>query len=321
MSSQFIRSAALIVSPGVRSGNNPSAFQPAGGDGIDLSSLRFTFKTVQQDVESPNNCSIRVYNPSPATVRKILGEYTRVTLQAGYGKHPGIIFDGTVIQFRTGRESPTTTYLDILAADGDIPYNQAFVSTTLAARSRPEDRVASALSAKVKLGATQGYLMPFTGGILPRGKVLFGMARAVIRSEAQNQGASWNINNGAINVVPLDGYLPGEAVVLNAGTGLIGMPEQTNEGMRCKCLLNPRIEVGGLVQIDNKLVNQTLQAAQGFAPIQYNQYSVVHLATITADGLYRVYVAEHEGDSRGQAWYTSLICLAVDNSTKKVQAP
>ena len=42
---------------------------------------------------------------------------------------------------------------------------------------------------------------------------------------------------------------------------------------------------------------------------------------MSADGFYRVFVAEHEGDTRGQAWYTNLILLAVNPTTRKVVNP
>lgn len=319
---QFKRTARLIVAPGPRQGNNPSAYSPGGGEGLDLSALHFTFSTVQQDLESPNNCSIRIFNLAPATVKKILGEYSRVTLQAGYEGGEGVIFSGIVKQFRIGRESGTTTYLDILAADGDLAYNFAVVNKTLAAGSTPQQRLQVPLEAMEPYGVTAGNLMPFTGGILPRGKVFFGMARAAARSITQNNGATWQINNGQVNVTPLDGYLPGEAVELTAQTGLIGLPEQTNEGIRVKCLLNPRIVVGGTVKIANHTINQLVQSDPKAAPVPYNQrVGIQLLASVTSDGLYRVYVAEHAGDTRGNAWYTSLVCLAIDPSSKKVQAP
>lgn len=312
----------MVVSPGPAAGNNPSAYSPGGGKGLDLSALRFTFHTSQQDVESPNNCTIRVYNLSDETVQQIRGEYSQVTLQAGYDEGYGVIFSGTVKQFKIGRENATTTYLDLLAADGDIAYNFAVVSKTLAASSTSSQRIREAIGALAVHGVSSGYLAGGTGGILPRGKVLFGMARAILRSEVQNMGASWNINNGKVNVVPLDGYLPGQAVELSSHTGLIGLPEQTNEGIKLRSLLNPRIVVGGLVKVDNKSINQTLQANPASAPVPYNQYASLQLlAKTTTDGLYRVFVAEHNGDTRGSAWYTDIICLAIDSATKKVTLP
>jgi hypothetical protein len=313
---QFGRSAKLLV---VR----PEALDGTPASIIDLSSTHFRFRTVQQDVESPNNCSIRVYNLSNATVEAITKtEYSRVVLQAGYeGSGTGKIFEGTIKWFKVGRESATDKYLDILAADGDLAYNFAVVNQTLAAGSTPKQRVDAVISEMAKKGAVSGEVMDMTGGVLPRGKVLFGMARALLRQEVEAQGATWHIEGGRVHVTPLTGYRAGEAVVLSALTGLVGLPEQTNEGLLAKCLLNPRIVVGGLVKIDNKTINQMLQQNPNAAPVAFNSYTGLQLlATVAADGLYRVFVAEHEGDTRGAQWHTHLTCLAVNPSTKQVKA-
>ena len=48
-----------------------------------------------------------------------------VMLQAGYENGAyGIIFSGTILRIRTGRESATDTFLEIMAADGDIAFNK-----------------------------------------------------------------------------------------------------------------------------------------------------------------------------------------------------
>lgn len=303
---QWLRKASLVL--------------VAGDKGLDLSELHFRFKTNQTDLESPNNCSIRVYNLSQDTIKQIRGEFSEVVLQAGYEASYGVIFRGTVKQYRIGRESATDTYLDILAADGDLGYNFGVVNQTLGAGSSPPERYKAIVGAMSDKGLSPGYITESTGGVLPRGKVLFGMGRDLLRNHATSQGATWSIDDGKINVIPLVGYLPGEAVVLNSLTGLVGTPEQTAEGLRVRCLLNPKIVVGGRIQIDNKSVNQTVQQNPNAAPVPYNQWTGIQLlATITADGFYRVYVAEHEGDTRGQAWYSDLVCLAVEQASGQVK--
>lgn len=287
---------------------------------LDLSQLRFSFNVKAMDVESPNNAAIRVYNLSNDTLVLIRKEFDRVVLQAGYDKSFGKIFDGTIKQFRVGRLSGTETYLDILGADGDLEYNWALVNRSLAAGSTVGDRIKAATDAMQKEGAqgVQNYLNP-TGGVLPRGKVMFGLARALLRDEVQSQGASWSIQNGQIQILPLSGYKPDEVVVLNGQTGLIGRPEQTVDGIRARCLINPNIMVGGRVQIDNRAINQTLQQNPNAAPVPYNQWAGLQLlANISTDGIYRVLVIEYEGDTRGQPWYMDLMLLAIDPTTNKV---
>jgi hypothetical protein len=308
MSNQFIRKASLIVS--------------TGGAGIDLSQFHFRFNVQAADTQSPNNASIRVYNIDPDTVNRIVakGEFQTVTLQAGYtqGGAYGIVFQGTLKQFRVGKESNTETYLDLLAADGDIAYNFGVVNQAFAAGSTPQDHVQAAATA---MGLPVNPAAPLSGfgGIQNvRGKVLFGMAKDVLRSTAERLSASWSIQNGQIQVIPFTGYLEGQPVVLSQFTGVVGVPEATDEGIKIQILLNPNIKIGGRVQIAEALINQTL-FQKGVAPVPYNQYTGFQfVANTSRDGTYRVYCIEHEGDTRGQPWYSHLICLATDPSSQKV---
>ena len=290
-----------------------------GAQGLDLSNLHFRFSTSQQDVESPSNCSIRVYNLSESTVKQIRGEFSKVVLQAGYDAGFGVVFRGEIKQFRIGKENATDTYLDILAADGDSGYNFGVVNTTLAAGSTQE-QVRTAI-----VGAMPGLQVApssaaVTGGIpILRPKVLFGMARAFARDHAATHGQTWSIRDGQVYFTPLRGYEAGAVVVLNARSGLVGLPESTQDGIKLRCLLDPRMVPGCRVRIDNASLNQTVQRDPNGAPVAYNQYKGLQFfASTSADGTYRVFVAEHRGDTRGQEWYTDLICLSMDSSTQKV---
>lgn len=309
---QYLRKASLLLG--------------AGKTALDLSELHFRFSTVNQDVESPNNCSIRVYNLKNDTVRKIRGEFDAVTVQAGYESNYGVIFQGNIKWFRIGRERNVDSYLDILAADGDMAYNQSLVNETLAAGWTHTQALERAVKSMNPQGVSMGFMDPqgLLGGTIPqpRGKVMFALGKVIMRHTTRTIGATWSIENGKVNVLPLDGYLPNEAVVLNSLTGLVGFPEQTNDGIHIRCLLNPRLTIGSLVRIDNKSINQLVQQNPNAAPIPYNQWTGLQfLASEDADGLYRVFVAEHRGDTRGLEFYTDLVCLAVNPVTKKVNNP
>lgn len=85
-----------------------------------------------------------------------------------------------------------------------------------------------AFSAK---GIEPGYIPLLPGQKLPRGKVMYGMARAYMRDTARRTGTAWSFQKGKMQMVPASGYLPGEAVVLSAGTGLIGTPKANDKGI------------------------------------------------------------------------------------------
>jgi hypothetical protein len=310
---QYVRRVGLLLTDAV-------------GNGLDLSQFRIVFNISAADVDHPNSAAIRVYNLSAATVNQIRGEFQQVTLQAGYeGGAFGIIFLGTIKQFRVGKENPTTSYLDILAADGDVAYNNSTIAVSLAAGSSPAQHIEAAIAAMQQVDSSFGLnpavnLSALTGGIIPadRGKVMFGMPRDVLRSAAARLSCSWSIHNNQLQVIPYSSYLPGEAVVLSQATGVIGIPESTDEGIKIKCLLNPKLRIGGVVQLDNDLINQTL-FAEGNPYVPYNQFSGFQLFASTAkDGLYRIYCIEYEGDTRGQPWYCNIIALAISPSTDQV---
>lgn len=284
---------------------------------IDFSALRFRFAIRRGDIQTPNSADIRVYNVAPDTAYRAQKEFSRLILQAGYEGNYGVIFDGVIKQIRRGRESATDTYLDITAADGDSAYNFAIVNASLAAGSTPADQTNAVMQGMEPWGVDPGYFpwdedaSPPQNG-LPRGKVLWGMCRDAMREIGKNTGSSWSIQDGKVNFVPDNAYLPGEIPVINAATGMIGMPEQTQNGIKVKCLLNPNIKIGGVIKLDNASIQQ-LRYGLAVADTPANLMNKEVVKT-NDDGLYRVLVADHTGDTRGNDYYTDIICISVDGT-------
>lgn len=296
---QFLRKAQLVVSK--------------GSNGLDLSELRFNFAIKASDCETPNTAFIRVYNLKEQTRQQIIAEYDSVTLQAGYQYgNFGIIFQGSIKQFRFGKERNVDSYLDIYGADGDEAYNFGVVNKSFAPGSSYSDHLsalADAMGVKIDPNATS-FLK--TGGILPTGKVMFGMARLYMGTLARNNNCRWSIQNGVLTLIPVTGYLPGTAVAINSSSGMIGTPEQTDNGIKIRCYLNPLIKIGQAVRINNADIGQAAFQQQVGFPSYTSQ---VYYATVANDGLYRVIVAEYQGDTRGNDWFTELTCLDIDRSS------
>ena len=290
---QYLRKINLIVAG-------------ASGDGLDLSPMRIVFKTKKSDAQTPNTAEIRVYNLAPETAKKIRQEFKTITLQAGYEANYGVIFTGNIKQVRFGRESGTDTYIDIAAGDGDDAYNFAVVNTTLAAGAKQSDQIAAAGTAMSGKGVGLGYVAETGPAALPRGKVMYGMARDYLRQSAEASSTSWSVQDGKLQIVSLTGTLPNQAVLLNSKTGLVGTPEQTNDGIKARCLLNPLLKIGGKVQIDEKDV------AEAKLPDTEKDSTANKPADISSDGVYRVLTIEHSGDTRGNDWYSDIVCLDVD---------
>lgn len=282
--------------------------------GLDLSQLRIKFTVKRSDTMTPNVADIRVYNLEEKTALQIKKEFNRVILQAGYEGNSGVIFQGNIKQVIIGRESATDTFIDIVAGDGDRAYNFAIVNTTLAKGSSQLDQVNAAATATSEKGVTAGHIGEMPPERLPRGKVMYGNARTYLRDVAQTTDKAWSIQDEKITFIPKKSYLPGERVVLTSKTGMIGTPQQTNEGVNIKALLNPLLQIGGRVEINNKSIADykiNLQVPNSPANIP---------PPLTADGVYYILVVEHQGDTRGVEWYSTMICLNMDVTTNPLNS-
>lgn len=388
---QYLRKASLLI-------GGPD------GNAIDLSDLRFRFSIRRGDIQTPNTADIRVYNVSDQTsdrIRQLLPspEFTRIIVQGGYDGNFGVLFDGEIKQVRRGRESSTDTYIDITAADGDSAYNYSISAVSLAAGSTPTDQLSEVIKGMAEFSIEKGYIPDMPGNPLPRGKVIYGMTKDELRKIAANTNTAWSIQDGKVQFVPLDSYMPtgqrvaaidntekinailaenkklqaefdakvkqgdtareaGDEVgaqayykqakvinekqgaliaegrrlkaqerpeslegvpVITSATGMIGLPEQTQNGIRIKTLLNPNIKIGQAIKIDNKSV-QGYRFGLGLSQ-QASNGMLDQTIKLNADGLYYVMIADHQGDTRGQEWYSDLLCLAIDASIPQNYIP
>jgi len=315
VTTQYLRQLSLIVA-------DPS------GAGIELGALRVVFEVRRGDTQTPNSCDCRVYNLSTATSNVLrhrgASEFTQLSLKVAYQGQPlAQIFYGSIKQVRQGREDQKNSYIAITAADGDEAYNFAPVAFTLAAGSTPQNAVTSMLSAMAQatLGSPTGGSggQPITQGYSPtlnqnrsiRGRVFYPTCRDELRDLAASQDCTWSIQEGKLTFIPKTGYIPGPPVLITPSTGLIGVPEQTQNGLSVRVLLNPAIKIGQTIKLDSTDINQ-LRFGIDTQSVASNLSLQQGAAKQNGDGLYYVMRAEHFGDTRGTAWYTDLTCLAVD---------
>lgn len=294
MTKQWIRKCVLTVD--------------GGGKNTDLSELRIRFRVNQKQLQSPTNASIVISNLSDTTANQIQKEGQIVTLEAGYEDGYGLIFKGEIIQKRKGRENPTDTFLGITATSGDTAYNFGVVKKTLAAGHTLRDQVDTVLEAWKPYGITAGHIADLGSTKAPRAAVLFGLGRDVLRDICFTANCAWSIQNQKLQIVKNTQTLPGDVIVLNSGTGLIGMPEQTMNGVEGKCLLNPKIGPGTRIKIDQASI-QTMEFSPNYLATPQND---IASGMVAADGQYKVVWCQHSGDTRGNEWSTQFIAIRAD---------
>lgn len=314
MSQQYLRKLSLIVAD-------------KSGKGLELGNLRVVFEVRRGDTQTPNTCDVRVYNTSTATSNALrhrgASEFTQLSLKVAYQDQPlSQIFWGSIKQVRQGREDQKNSYIAITAADGDEAYNFAPVAFTLSKGNLAENAVTSILGsmALATQGSptggsggqpiTQGYMPEFNPNQFIRGRVYFGSARDEMRDFTKSQDCKWWIDNGQLTVVPLTSYIKSTPVLITPQTGLIGVPEQTQNGLSVRVLLNPTIKIGQTIKLDSTI--NELRLGLDSNSVGDNLRLQQGAAKLNGDGIYYLMRAEHFGDTRGTAWYTDLTCLAVD---------
>ena len=291
------------------------------GEALELSNLRVQFVTSPSNIETPNPCEVTIYNASNQTEKKLKSkEYTRLIISAGYEYGLfGKIFEGTIKQVRLGRENQVDTYIAIAAGAGDHGYNFGIVNTSIAAGATTKDQVNTVVKDGFSpYGLSLGYMADnIRPNPLPRGKVMFGMAKDVMRDLARTHFCNWYIDQDQVHMLPIDAHLPtSQAIVLNEASGMIGIPQLTPAGVVVKCLLNPEIRINRIIHLNNPSINE-MPIGLGIADIPQNELILQGKVDyhLNRDGFYCVYRYTHRGDTRGQSWYTEITAIAIDSSS------
>lgn len=304
------------------------------GNALDLSELHIRFYVRQALVGIPGSAEIRVYNLGKETagrLKDLTPKYNTdgtlangvtpftVRLQAGYPDNCDTIFEGQIRQIRPGKENATDSFVDILGQTADVAHNYAVIKQSFAAGAgnSPTSIIGQVSAAYAKYGVETGFIpqLPSTG--LPRGKVIYGLARDCMDTLADSHGLNWGYDNGQLVCTTIGDPTDDEAIELNAQTGMVGLPCLTQSGVNVRSLINPGFHIGKLVKLNNDSIQVPL------VDVSYGAWGnnvYVSDAAKDTDGNYKIVSVSHMGDTRGQFWYSDLITVGV-NATKPITGP
>ena len=331
-----LRDDPAVSSTGYAAQNPDSASGSGQSDlpGIELSALRCVFSIAKATISTPDIMHARIYNLSPQTLGKVI-EFTRVRVMAGYKySNFGLIFDGEVVVYRKGKENPTDTYLEILAADGDQMYASVIVDSVKAGQKESDEMQKIEQARKqVQPNYTTAYQAQnlYTRTII-RDRMIYGTSRSAERRFSRDYESDNFVDLGGHVMMEKSGYRPGTMVVLSPKTGLVGLPEVTPQGIQARCLLNPMLRLGGIVKIDTDALsgvaflpgtlasrdangNITGPGAPTGGMILNNNLlnnQSVDIAYTSPVGRYKICLMNYSGDTRGNQWYCDLVCVALN---------
>lgn len=284
------------------------------GSGLLIEDLRISVEVCKDHQSAPNSAIIKIFNLNDQHQSQIRNEFDDVIINAGYEGSEAVLFRGNirhVYRYREGNDF----IVEIDAGDGDRDFRGAIVNTTLAAGVSDQElvnRVAGGMSS-TKLGTIKG--------VRPtqrlRGKVITGNARTVLNDVARQNNASWSIQDGRLQIVPVGGILDSEAILVNSDTGMLGAPEQDDKGLKVKTLLNPQYQINGRVKLDNNSIKRKKAkvGAEDLRVAKGKEHK--EPARLDPDGFYKIYKVLHKGDNRDADWVSEVFCVAMDSAFPK----
>lgn len=244
---------------------------------LSIEQLRVAFEIDKTINEKPNPAKIQIWNLNRNHINLLLSQdYKKVALSVGYAELRQI-YAGDITKTRIQREG-LDFVMTLECADGHQAYTQSRATTTLKAGATDKQIVQEVQKTMPSVQAGTQDIPNLRQ--LPRGRVLNGNSRDILTRIARNNGADWSIQDGALIFLPKDKVLNDEAVLISQETGMINAPEQTDDGLELTCLLNPALQVGGLVKVES-----ILDYFNG-------EYKVVKLA--------------HVGDGIGGDWHSKM---------------
>ena len=266
--------------------------------------IRMAF-SIERNFSGPGPRSLVLYNLAPDT-RAQLKKGTRVAIKAGYGVGYGTICIGSVMKVKTERAGPdTTTTMELI--DSESFSTMCMVRRSYAAATlNPATKklvggvhlvqVLNDIASDMQLSYDGQAPVRIAGGIAlgirndryPAGLMLNGTAGQVLDIVLKPQGLTWNIANGALNVVPRAAYDGGSVHILTPSTGLINTPSiNEREHVLFQALMNPKLQPNAVVHLNLP---------------QITPYTTV---SANPEGYYKIIKTVHRGDTHGNAWDVS----------------
>ena len=295
---------------------------------LDVSQLHCTFEVHKRRSQGGSYAIVRIYNLANDAEQLIINDGDRVIIEAGYEgtigadrnndlfKTPGIvaeqnknegagnaaqygvIFDGEIVYPTRSKETNADYVLTLSCIDGNQPLNFNYIRKSMN-KGMNQRQVFDAVCGG---GSVQVPAAHVTDGMseqrLPRGKVFFGRTFDYIEDICRGNNALYFMDGGQVNIYRLTDVADDEALVIDPYTGLIGVPQQTTNGLNFRVLLNPSIKLMTKIKIaKSEVKEQTLVVGQKQLPLD-------------DEWIYQAIEVTHRGDTRGNDWYTDIVGLS-----------
>jgi Baseplate hub gp41 len=214
-------------------------------------STRVAFNIVKgTNGKAANKGKVSVYNLAEDSRSFIEKSDALMKVEAGYGDNLSVIYLGDIKKVEHKRSGPdVVTTLE--CGDGEKKLTDAHIEISLGADAKVNQIINAAVSA---LGIDRGVIKNIPQTVFQNGFAFSGKVSDLLDRIAKKEELDWSVQDGALQIYPTGEDTGETAVLLNENTGLLGVPNKTEDGFVAKSLLNPDIIPGRQIQVESKFL-------------------------------------------------------------------
>ena len=228
---------------------------------VQVAGLTLTEPRIAASVDFPADKTqatgtVNIYNLAPANAERIYERGESITIQAGYPSTIATIFDGSVQRPRRHRqELAHITHMTL----GDQVHNIARLGgETTRSYDGPVSVRQVAQDIVADMGLVVGPLDAIPGGATITNFVWNGPSQVGLTVATKRFNVKWFEDDGVIRFRAIDNAQPqpdAPTVTITPDTGLVGTPQETDEGAEVVMFLNPQVKRGGIMNVQSSALS------------------------------------------------------------------
>ncbi|WP_425447727.1 phage protein [Dethiothermospora halolimnae] len=233
----------------------------AAGQSFSNNDFEIDFKVDFDTDPEPNVSEIKIYNLSNSTISNIKKE-GNVILNAGYKGDIGTILLGTIEEIK-GKWNGVDKETKLMVGEGSKQWYKTYIEKSYMPGITSQAVINDLANT---FGLELGDLQLENNVTYSRGITVSGMLQNALRQVVKDTGSKFYISNGKIYIRPKKkGTFTG--FLLNSDTGLVDTPQKIEqegkEGYKVKMLLNHKINVDSILQIESRTANGNFRVVKG----------------------------------------------------------
>lgn len=230
--------------------------------------LMIDFNITKSITSTPNMATIGITNPGPDTIATLQKEGV-VSLKAGYEDDIALILSGDKQSAYYSSDGGTQRIeLKVLEGVGGYKDLQISKNYSLGTTSLDiiNDLVNFIIGAIPSVDSVDTYIIAHAN-VYIEPQVVFGQALDLLKKFLEPLRYEYFINNGVLQILPVNGFTRAFQVPVNSSTGMIGSPKpimQTDKtkkarnGIEIQSILNYNFDIGRTILVNSKEINNEI---------------------------------------------------------------